>query len=304
MTCAPSATPNGGGVVAGNIGRDSGRRPPALRRDLVSWPDTCDTNRPSPTYSQLGWNVTLSGRRASARAARARSRPDLRRGRPLVQTRLGPSCWMRPPPSSVERRRRTRKPGEAGRTGTRQPMPARRCTAVHQRDADVRVVDQRVGERHPGRARADHQVVGLDHAHRAHCGPGPVDASTTGRTAGKSGDPRPAVRLTFGPMLVTFTKADTKRYAVAIEREHGPALVPRYCARLRRPDAARRRALLGRGAVPDRARRVGAAGPRAEAASSRPLRRTTPSATSAVHSGSRRPGAPTWRAPSGSSGSR
>ena len=29
-------------------------------------------------------------------------------------------------------------------------------------------------------------------------------------------------------MLVTFTKADTKRYTVAIEREHGPALVPRH----------------------------------------------------------------------------
>ena len=29
-------------------------------------------------------------------------------------------------------------------------------------------------------------------------------------------------------MRVTFTKVDTKRYAIAIVREHGPALVPRF----------------------------------------------------------------------------
>jgi hypothetical protein len=28
-------------------------------------------------------------------------------------------------------------------------------------------------------------------------------------------------------MQVTFTKASAKRYTIAIEREHGPALVPR-----------------------------------------------------------------------------
>jgi hypothetical protein len=43
----------------------------------------------------------------------------------------------------------------------------------------------------------------------------------------KSGDARHRAAY-FRPMQVTFTKVDDKRYAVAIDREHGPALVPRF----------------------------------------------------------------------------
>ena len=46
----------------------------------------------------------------------------------------------------------------------REPVPAGAVPPVDQRDADVGVVDQRVRERHPGRARADHEVVGFDQA--------------------------------------------------------------------------------------------------------------------------------------------
>ena len=36
---------------------------------------------------------------------------------------------------------------------------------VHHDDADVRMVDQRVRERHPRRARADDQIVGFQDRH-------------------------------------------------------------------------------------------------------------------------------------------
>ena len=44
----------------------------------------------------------------------------------------------------------------------RQPMPSDGVPAVDERHARVGVVDERVGERHPGRARADHEVVDVD----------------------------------------------------------------------------------------------------------------------------------------------
>ena len=44
-----------------------------------------------------------------------------------------------------------------------QPMAADAVPTVHHDHADVRVVEQRVRERHPRRARADHQIVGLQH---------------------------------------------------------------------------------------------------------------------------------------------
>ncbi|GAB3251904.1 hypothetical protein GCM10027448_17540 [Nocardioides dilutus] len=43
-----------------------------------------------------------------------------------------------------------------------EPVPAGTVPPVDQGDRDVGVVDERVGERHPGRACADHDVVGID----------------------------------------------------------------------------------------------------------------------------------------------
>ena len=45
-------------------------------------------------------------------------------------------------------------------------MPTGAVPPIHHDHADVRVIDQCIRERHPGRARADNQVVGcqlLDH---------------------------------------------------------------------------------------------------------------------------------------------
>ena len=42
-----------------------------------------------------------------------------------------------------------------------QPVPSHAVPPIDHDHADVRMIDQGVGERHPGRARADHQVVGF-----------------------------------------------------------------------------------------------------------------------------------------------
>ena len=42
------------------------------------------------------------------------------------------------------------------------PVAARLVVAIHHHDGGVGLADQGVGEREPHRARADHEVVGLD----------------------------------------------------------------------------------------------------------------------------------------------
>ena len=55
-----------------------------------------------------------------------------------------------------------------------QPVAAHPVTPVHQRDAHVRrMVDEGVGESHPHRAAADHQIVDIDLAGHA-LGPGSI----------------------------------------------------------------------------------------------------------------------------------
>jgi hypothetical protein len=49
-----------------------------------------------------------------------------------------------------------------------QPMSADTVPPVDHHHADVRMVDQRVRERHPRGAGADHQVVGLQELHHRH----------------------------------------------------------------------------------------------------------------------------------------
>ena len=90
---------------------------------------------------------------------------DLRLAGPLVQPRLRPARLQPPPPSSgrgdaVEARGLVQPDEGVGL----QPVPADAVATVDQRDARVGVVDQRVGERHPDGAGADHEVVGLEGA--------------------------------------------------------------------------------------------------------------------------------------------
>ena len=46
------------------------------------------------------------------------------------------------------------------------PMPSGAVPTVDEDHADVRVVDEGIGERHPHRTRADHHVVGFKHLQR------------------------------------------------------------------------------------------------------------------------------------------
>ena len=183
-----------------------------------------------------------------------------------------------------------------------EPVPARAVPPVDQRDPDVGMVDQRVGERHPGRARPDHHVVGLDHArHR-------LTVAATGWTGQRSFAPTAKTQVTRARVCLRSLHARDLhegghqalrgRHRARARTGLGAALR----TRLRRPDAPRRRALP----VEEQFRIVlGVCGswPRAEAASSRLLRRTTPllPASCTADRGDRH--APTWRAPSGSSGS-
>jgi hypothetical protein len=47
----------------------------------------------------------------------------------------------------------------------RRPVAARRVVAVHDHNRGCCLSDERVGERHAQRARADHEVVRLDYPH-------------------------------------------------------------------------------------------------------------------------------------------
>jgi hypothetical protein len=43
-----------------------------------------------------------------------------------------------------------------------QPMPPGGVTTVHDRDGRIRMPEDRVGERHPRRPRADDEVIGFE----------------------------------------------------------------------------------------------------------------------------------------------
>ena len=163
MTRAPSATSNRGGVSAGILGSEVVRvDDPAPRRDLEA----------------LARDPRDEGAVAEVVAAREEVDParaehpvgehlfvvgaDGRLVGPLVQARLGTGP-LDPTPAQHGRRdavegRGLVQPHE--RIGLA-PVAPDTLPAVDERDPDVGVVDQRVGERHAGGAGPDHQVVGL-----------------------------------------------------------------------------------------------------------------------------------------------
>ena len=94
-------------------------------------------------------------------------RADLRLTGPLLEPRLRAALLHRAAPEhgrrdAVEHRRLVQL-DERVRV---EPMPAGRVPAVDQRDVHIGVIDQRVGERHAHRARADDEIVGLQRSHR------------------------------------------------------------------------------------------------------------------------------------------
>jgi hypothetical protein len=132
--------------------------------------------------SRSSGRTTLFPTQAFARGARGVLRAHLRRRRPLVQAGLRPGPLNAPTAEqcrghAVERGRLV----QADKRARVQPMSTDTVPTVDHDHADVRMVDQRVRERHPLRARADHQIVGLQNPTRARAQPRPRTGSTAPR---------------------------------------------------------------------------------------------------------------------------
>jgi hypothetical protein len=75
------------------------------------------------------------------------------------------------------------------------PVTARRVTPVDHHNLDIRIGDQRIGERHPGSTGADHQVVSLDHTGMLEAG----GAFSLERTSPAGDSPKPFLRTIVVP---------------------------------------------------------------------------------------------------------
>ena len=168
-TRASSPTPNGGRLLRGDAGRQVvGVDDPAPLGHLETLARDARDDGAVADVLAVGEELDLARLQHPVEHPRVVG-ADLRLGGSLLQALLGSALLQL---AAAEQGRRDAVEGgglmQADERVRLEPVPADAVATVDQRHADVGVVDQRVGERHPHGAGSHHEVVGFDRArHRS-----------------------------------------------------------------------------------------------------------------------------------------